>query len=131
MDSGISVRMKRMTRAVYALAFFLCLSMAPSVKAATLEINSSGQLTGAEGVLIDGSLYDVTFEDGTCTALFNGCNSASDFTFNYTTAPDAAHALLNQVFVDEPGHPFNSDPDLTFGCSYQYECYTYVLAGPG
>jgi len=30
-------------------------------------------LVGAFDVLVDGDLYDVSFEDGTCIALFDGC----------------------------------------------------------
>ena len=45
-----------------------------------LLVDGNGILTGATGVDVSGTLYNVTFADGTCTSLFNGCvNSA--FTF--------------------------------------------------
>ena len=66
---------------------------------------------------VGGTLYDVTFVDGTCTALFDGCDEASDFTFTTQTDADAAsQALLDFVFVDVPGlGSFDSAPEFTFG----------------
>lgn len=91
---------------------------ASTASAATLIVNGSGQLTGATGVLVNGSTFNVHFVDGTCPALFDGCDAASDFTFQ--TAEDAvtaAQALLDQVFIDTAQGQFDSDPFLTFGCS--------------
>ena len=42
--------------------------------AVRLEIDGAGQLTDATGVDVDGSLYHVEFVDGTCAALFVGCD---------------------------------------------------------
>ncbi len=73
-----------------------------SVHASALLVVSGGILTGAKGVDVGGTLYDVEFMDGTCVALFNGCdNPATDLTF--TTQADAlaaSQALLDQVFLD-------------------------------
>ena len=94
-----------------AAAMAIGLSSAPSF-AATLNVDGSGQLTGASGVNVGGTLYDVTFVDGTCTALFDGCDDVSDFTF--TTRSDAlaaSQALLDFVFIGD----FDSVPNATFG----------------
>jgi hypothetical protein len=88
-----------------------------SADAATLLVNGSGILTGATGVNVGGTLYDVEFVEGTCAALFDGCDSVNDFTF--TTDADAllaGQALLDQVFLDTAKGEFDSDPGLTFGC---------------
>jgi len=83
-----------------------------------LQIDSSGQLTGANGVNVNGTFYDVGFEDGTCASLFSGCNETSDFVFhNKSSTIDAANALLGQVFTDTPSGLFGSNPLLTSGCS--------------
>jgi predicted heme/steroid binding protein len=56
-------------------------------------------LTGAIGVAVDGILYDVTFQDGTCVALFSGCDESSDFAFQTGAAANqASQALMDQVF---------------------------------
>jgi hypothetical protein len=85
-------------------------------RAATLDV-VLGTLVGASNVNVDGSLYNVEFVDGTCIALFGGCDEPADFTF--TTAPSAlaaAQALLDQVFIDGVAGLFDSWPDQTRGC---------------
>ena len=82
-----------------------------------LTVNvSGGQLLGASDVDVGGLLYSVTFQDGSCAALYSGCDEASDFAF--TTAAEAeaaAQALLDQVFLDSAFGTFDSDPELTPG----------------
>jgi hypothetical protein len=98
-----------------------------------LIVNGSGILTGATGVNVGGTLYDVEFVDGTCVALFTGCDSPSDFTF--TTAADAdvaSQALLDQVLLDTGVGAFDSNPALTFGCSTSSVCFVdtpYAVPG--
>jgi hypothetical protein len=99
----------------FVLAAVLVL-MASGAQAATLDV-IGGQLHGASGILVDGSLYDVQFLDGTCIDLFNGCDDVSDFTFQtQASAVLASQALLDQVFLDGVGGLFDSDPHLTNGC---------------
>jgi hypothetical protein len=94
------------------------LALASSADAATLLVNGSGLLTGATGVDVGGTLYDVEFVEGSCVALFDGCDAVTDFDF--TTAADvlaASQALLDQVFLDVSGQgTFDTRPSLTFGC---------------
>ena len=75
------------------------LSSAPSF-AATLNVDGAGQLLGASGVNVGGTFYDVEFKDGTCIALFDGCDEASDFTFSTSVdAGLAMQALASQVIT--------------------------------
>jgi hypothetical protein len=59
----------------------------------------------------------VEFVDGTCVALFDGCDSVTDFTFSTDAdALAASQALLDQVFLDTAQGDFDADPGLTSGC---------------
>jgi len=82
----------------------------------------TGLLTGATGVLVDGTLYDVSFQDGTCNSVLSGC-APEDLVFQSgASALAASQALLDQVFLGENlGDPslggfFDSQPGLTRGC---------------
>ncbi len=100
------------------LVFVLALAVAPVRAAVILNIDGSGQLTGAQNVDVNGTLYDVTFQAGTCIALFNGCDQVSDFAFtDLASAQAAATALMNTVFLDGSSGNFDTNPSLTFGCS--------------
>ncbi|MDA0739091.1 MAG: PEP-CTERM sorting domain-containing protein [Nitrospirae bacterium] len=102
---------------VFCLTISAVLFAAPAVFASPiLQINGGGQLTGASGVDVGGTLYDVTFVDGTCLDVFNGCQQ-SDFQWqDYPTPVLAAQALLDQVFLDSGLGNFDSLPSLIFGC---------------
>jgi len=80
----------------------LCLALLglPSTKAGAATYNiDNGELKGAYGVSVNSGLYDVSFMDGTCVALYTGCDDVSDFTFNTADlAFTATLALLEQVF---------------------------------
>jgi hypothetical protein len=99
--------------------FVVTFALGSSADASTLLVNGSGILTGATGVDVGGTLYDVEFVDGSCAAVFDGCDdAATDFTF--TTQADglaASQALLDQVFLDGGQGNFDSSPNLTFGCT--------------
>src|SRR5262245_20131856 len=82
-----------------------------------LQVNGSGILTGALGVQVGSSLFNVQFVEGSCNSLFNSCNPAS-FNFPSLSLADAASsALLMDVFIDSVLGDFDSHPELTFGCS--------------
>lgn len=107
----------------------LCLFV-ESAAAATLVVNGSGQLTGARGIDVGGSLYDVNFLDGSCYGLFDGCDEATDFAFRDDGAKAnlAAQALMDQVFVDGAAGLFDSNPNLTLGCSnIDNRCTVYTV----
>jgi hypothetical protein len=110
-----------------AVLFILSASTA---SAATPNV-VGGQLMGASGVIVDGSSYNVEFLDGTCIALFSGCNEASDFTFQTEIAAVAAsQALLDQVFLDIGGFFFDSAPSLTLGCNDPNGCAALTVHDP-
>ncbi len=123
-QSGIS---NRIAAIVVGAMVSLGLTSAPALAAPILLTDSAGQLIGADGVLIDGSLFDVRFVDGTCVDLFGGCDEESDFAFggNPSGAEAAANALLNLVFQDVAAGDFDSDPTLTNGCSFA-QCSVFI-----
>ena len=109
------------------LVVSLTLALVTPATAVTLNLDATGQLLGASEVNIGGTLYDVEFLDGTCIALFSGCDALSDFTFtSRATAGVAAEALHNQVFTDSSLGLFDSKPFLTRGCTYEFLCVTYI-----
>jgi len=56
----------------------LLLGGTPAFAIPTLIVNG-GQLEGATGVDVGGTLYDVEFLDGTCVTLYMGCDSVDGF----------------------------------------------------
>jgi hypothetical protein len=94
------------------------LAVGPSVSAQAAVIQvSGGELIGALGVNVAGTLYDVVFVEGSCVDLFSGCDHESDFTFTTgQSALLAAGALIDQVLIDTMQGQFRTDPLLTFGC---------------
>lgn len=107
-------------------------SVASTAAAATLNV-LGGQLLGASNVNVGGNFYDVQFLDGTCIALFDGCDSAVDFAFTtQANAQLASQALLDQVFIDGGSGLFDTDPELTSGCGDSVVCRAltpYQVAG--
>ncbi len=96
----------------------------PSASAAVLQFDGSIlKLVGATGVDIGGVFFDVEFVEGTCIDLFSGCDAPADFNFQSEAAANqAAQALIDQVFVG----PFDTDPTLTFGCSFTIVCASNI-----
>lgn len=104
-----------MNRTIIAgVAAVAILFAASPALAASQVVNGSGKLTGATGVTVGAGTYDVEFVEGSCSAVFGGCDSLSDFTFqNQTDARAAAQALLDQVLTGA----FDNDYTMTFGCA--------------
>jgi hypothetical protein len=98
-----------------------------------LLVDASGFLTGARHVAVGGTFYDVSFIEGTCSEVFAGCDDASDFQFaTDEDASAAAGALLGRVFVDVPSvGRFDTQPELTFGCTDPSLCIAAIPAGIG
>ncbi len=96
--------------------------------AASIVLDDSGQLIGADDVLVEGVLYDVRFVEGSCIDLFGGCNDVGDYTF--TTEGDAlaaSQALFDQVF--DVNAAFDAEPELTFGCEQTDRCLVATAYG--
>ena len=106
-----------MNKTVAAAALALAVSV-PAITGSAVELQvSGGILTGALEVNVGGTLYDVSFVDDTCAAVFSGCDQISDFTFTTNLAAAAAgQALFDTVLVDTPDGMFDSNPNLTLGC---------------
>lgn len=106
------------------IPLLLLLSLYSSAQAnVILNVNSSGVLLGASGVIVNGQSYDVQFTNGSCNSLFSNCDPTK-FTFHDSvSATAAAQALLDQVFIDlSPTMNFDSNPGLTNGCSLPDAC---------
>lgn len=120
-----SLKLRRARLAGTGLGLLLALTYTPSAWAVTYDI-VDGQLMGASGILVDGALYSVQFIDGSCVEAYNGCDEASDFTFQtFDVARNgASQALYEQVLVDTgvPGEEFESSVDLVNGCSLTNQC---------
>jgi hypothetical protein len=100
-----------------------------SVQASVGWIADSGQLTGATGVNVNGTLYSVSFIDDTCINTFDGCDSVDDFAFKTEEdAVAAAAALLEQVILDTNSVMLtvDSDPELVSGCDQFFTCKLIV-----
>lgn len=93
---------------------------------AILQVNSAGILTGATGVNVGGTLYDVTFAGGSCNSVFNGCVQSAFAFDTQANAVLAAQALLDQVLIDGVAGQFDSNPNLTLGCVNFTYCTTYI-----
>lgn len=106
-----------MTIKALALAAAFATLTATSGLAATVQLNVvGGQLLGASNVDVNGTLYNVEFVDGTCFALFDGCDEVSDFAFSTMEAVDAAlQSLLDTVLLDGALGNFDSNPTLING----------------
>jgi len=100
------------------------------VNSAALIVDAA-TLLGANGVDVDGVLYDVRFKDSTLEDVFiNGDGSTA---FDATTLAQAqafSSALRSQVLIDTavdgPWYTFDGSPQLTFGCSYLVLCDIYT-----
>ncbi len=100
-------------------AVFLALSLYALPSFAVMLDIRNGVLHGANDITVGNALYDVSFKDGTCVDLFNGCDEQSDFFFtNQADALAASTALLDQVFIDIPAGLFDTDPTLANGCDF-------------
>ena len=114
---------------VLTATIYFGLAISPVFATPILNIDVNGQLTGATGIDINGSLFDVEFLKGTCSGLFAGCDESSDFFWTtQSEAIDASNALGNQIF-NSLNPIFNSSPELIYGCSSTLVCDIRSLYG--
>lgn len=110
------------SRATWIGVLVLLLGVAVEARAATPQV-VGGQLVGATGVDVGGLLYDVSFVDGTCIAVLNGCDTMDDASFGTQAEAElASQALLDQVLIDAGSGAFDSTPALTNGCTDAQTC---------
>jgi hypothetical protein len=104
-------------RSLKTVRWFLLCSCLSAVSGHAVELQiSGGELTGALGVNVGGTLYNVEFVDGSCNSLFSGCIDSSFAFHTLSSAASASQALLDQVFLDGPQGNFDSLSELTAGC---------------
>lgn len=116
---------KVIAQAASVLAAF-SLSMAATA-AVIWQVDGAGTLTGANGVIVGGISYDVSFVDGSCGGLFNGCDSPEDFIFSTKArAAEASQSLLDQVFIGDGPGGYDDHPELTRGCGDLRQCYVWT-----
>ena len=103
---------------ILKLSCALLMSVWISSAQASLMLNvDNGILEGATDVLIGSTLYDVEFLDGTCIALFDGCDASNDFLFNTNASANMASvALMDMVFLDGVDGMFDSNVGSIRGC---------------
>ena len=118
---------RRIRRRV-SLSFLFVLGallVAPQADAVTLDV-VGGELVGAFDVDVDGELYNVAFVDGSCEDVFSGCDELSDFFFDSSEAALDSQALLDQVFLDVIAGDFDTEPELTEGCTGESRCEAWT-----
>ena len=119
----------RFTNIISSVIAVLTMLIPVVSNAVILEI-SGGQLMGAKNVEVNGTKYDVSFVDGTCIAIFDGCDEVSDFTFHtQADATAASEVLMNTVFVDGPLGDFDTRPDLTNGITVSWTGWIWTAYG--
>ena len=119
----------RMIRTVFKTLLAICvlLSGRPATAEPIRLVNAGGILTGATGVSVEGILYRVDFLDGTCIAVFTGCDAPGDFAFHTVESGQAAaQALLDQVLLDTLQGAFDTNPALTNGCTFALACNFHI-----
>ena len=78
-------------------ALVVVIFLATSGAQAAVPVIVGGELLGATGVNVGGTVYDVQFVEGTCVDLYGGCDDLSDFTFtNLADALLAGQARLGK-----------------------------------
>ena len=115
---------KNLFKTLAAASLAMASQTVPHASASTLEL-SGNVITGVLGVDVGGTLYDVTFADGSAVNL-------EPFTFTTQAAADAAsNALLTEVFS-------TGSADVINGCTPTYSSTAtcaietpYGTQGPG
>ena len=109
----------------YLTGLAICAALlATAAHAGVLLRVEGGLLTGADNVVVGGSTYDVSFQDGSCDSLQVAC---TQFTFdNPLDASAAALALLDQVFIGM----YDTTPNLTRGCTLPGACLVSTIYAP-
>lgn len=114
--------MNRFLKAIFVLSWFL-ISQVTSANV-VLQTNSSGQLTGATGLVVAGLNYDVEFKSGSCNSVFSNCDQNTFAFHDGDVALAAARVLLDSIF--NVGQ-YDDDNSLTAGCtSNSWVCEIYV-----
>jgi len=107
------------------LFLLVALGCSPAFATVIALVNDQGMITGATGVNVGGSLFDVEFLEGSCNGLFGGCDPGN---FTFRTESDArlaAQALVDQVF-GAPANSLGSETALSLGCDPLLGCNSRI-----
>lgn len=123
-----------MARVIKHLCLVVSLIFSVHVYSATQIIDGSGQLLGATDVDVNGVLYNVEFKADSFANIFGDMSSLILVADN-NAAEDFARALLNQVLINTTEGSFDTDPELTFGCTAITSCAIHtplqIATSPG
>jgi PEP-CTERM motif len=108
-----------------AAATAITLASLPAQASPVLQGNST-TLTGIQGLVVDGTAYDVTFVDGTCSGIYGACDAAHFDFQDSAVAKDAAISILAAI----AGGYFDTNVG-TVGCSSIIDCEMLVPYGTG
>ncbi|MBT7758043.1 MAG: hypothetical protein HN732_12005 [Rhodospirillaceae bacterium] len=116
---------------MFALVLVCLIAFAPIAKESNatviLNIDGDGQLLGAQNVDVGGVLYNVSFVENSCIAIFDGCDTIADFDFQTASdATEAAEALLEQVLLDSVDGLFDSEPSLVNGITGSFSSHLMI-----
>jgi len=107
-----------MRHGLQALVLLVCIASVSPASAVQLIVDDRGRLRGATDVQVGVGFYSVRFVESSCYEVHPTCNDSTIFPFpDPYFARAASEALLEQVFLDGPEGPFDSDPLLTWGCA--------------
>lgn len=109
--------MKKIMMTIALAATLLGLSL--NSQAMPIPVIEGPQLIGAKHVKVGWKFFDVEFIDGSCTSLFDGCDSNNDFAFNtLPSAQQALQALLDTVLIGR----VDLEPFRVRGCDHPVVC---------
>ena len=101
-----------------------------SAQATVLVLDETGEnpiLLGATGVNVLGTLYNVTFLDGTCAFVYGTCDESTIFDFNDLSSAQAATAALRDQIFTPTFALFDDQPEFTSGCGFLFFCRTNIV----
>ncbi len=108
--------LSKLMLAVLKLCVFFMFNLQSAQATVSLVTDSSGTLLGANGIVIDDFIYNVSFQDGSWPGLGLSVLFSTDGTS--PQIEQASKALLDHVFVGT----YDTNPALTNGCSDPSNC---------
>jgi hypothetical protein len=106
----------RIIKTVILISLF---ALSSGANAATLILDGE-ELTGATGIDVKGVLFDVSFMDGSCNSLYDGCKQS---TYDFSRG---GILVMAAVFDQVLTGVFDTNPELVRGCSSTSACFIVV-----
>jgi len=109
-------------------SLFLCLFMLATRSLSQAAVENvkdiNGQLTGATGLIINGTSFDVAFVDENFESAFKNTIPLIHDTVNEAIA--FGNLLNNNVFLDIVSGQFDTKPNLINGCGNSIVCFVRI-----